>query len=226
MYTDSHGLLNSRTGEENAENSFLWTVEYFVILRKKGRDTTLIERYLNAAIEKMHLGYGRYKQNPSYPHPEKHINQAAYMSHDQLTAMVVFFKLTNQMDKLKELMSYFKFGISYDNKHDTMKRIMHPRDLIFYHCMVNNVFAFLFLPLLWLITMHTFYKDVKVRPHGTFQKTDGEILYYIKREATCLFYPVDWYCEKRIRQRFGSWDEVFHKYFKASDHPINKVNNK
>ncbi len=226
MFIDSYGLVNSRPDEKNAENSILWTIVLFVAMKKKRRDTEHIERRINIALELMHLDNGRYKQNPAYPHPENHDNQAAYMSHDQITAIMVFYKMTKQDKKRKEMLDYFKFGISYDNVHNTMKRVMHPRDLIFYHCLDNNPFAILMLPLLWLITIHTFIKDTKTRKHGTFQKTDGEILYYIKRECTCFFKPIDWFCNMRIKQRFGSWDRVFSKYFKYVQHPINKIKNK
>jgi hypothetical protein len=221
MFRDKYGLLSTNGNSE--ENSFLWTVELFVVLKKKGECTSALEHTINQSIKKMDLGKGLYKQAPHLS-PDSN-NKDTYMSHDQLTALCVFFKLTGQENKIKEINKAFKFGISYNNV-DSKFRPFHPRDLIFYKILSGSILAWLFLPLLLLITIETFFREYKVRNNNKIIKTDGEILYYIKREASSCFKLVNSYCEKRVKERFGTWDKLFAVYFKDSEFPINKIENK
>ena len=225
MFTDKYGLTITKPYGNTQENAFLYTVELFVILRNKGRDTSRIEFIIETALSEMYEGNGIYKQNPSYPHPMMHISSNAKMSHDQLTAIMVYFAITGRKDKIREIMDRFTFGISYNNTGTKLVG-WHPRDLIFYHILNGSKLAYIFLPLLYIITFFTFIKDKKHRAHGTFKKTDGEILYYIKRESTNIFKYIDVFCNLLIKIRFGSWDKVFSTYFKQLDHPINIIRNK
>lgn len=223
MYTDNHGLLTVNREGISEENSFLWTVELLVIQKKKGLDYSKTIGVIESALEKMHLGNGVYKQAPHLdPDPE---NKDTYMSHDQLTAILVYFKITNQHNKIREIISNFRYGISYNNV-DNSFRFFHPRDLIFYYLLNNRKLALLFLPLLWLITIETFFSEYKVRGGVKIPKTDGEILYYIKRESSDCFRAIDAYCEHRVKQRFGTWDNLFKVYFKPALHPINLIKEK
>ena len=170
----------------------------------------------------MYLGGGLYKQAP---HIDLDQGKDSYMSHDQLTAIVCYLKIRGRKDKIKEILKACKLGVSYNNV-DNKYRFLHPRDIIFYNIMGGSLVAWLFLPLLWLITIVTFSQEIKTRNGVDLKKTDGEILYYIKRECTRAFKPVNFYCEARVRQRFGSWDNLFHTYFKESNHPINLIQDK
>ncbi len=223
MFRDINGLRVTNPEGRHEENSFLYTVEEFVIRKKKGMDTSVIQAILDRALELMVLDKGLYRQNPTESIDPN--NKNSYMSHDQLTAILIYMKMTGKEDRIKEIMSRFKFGISYNNITDSL-RVFHPRDLIFYHILHGSKVAYLFLPLLYIITIVMFIQEYKYRNNSRVAKTDGEILYYIKRECSCIFKPIDWFAEMRVKQRFGTWDSLFHFYFKEPKHPINLIRNK
>lgn len=216
MFTDKYGLLTVNNTGQSEENSFLWTVELYVIQRKLGLDCEQTYKTIQNALELMDLGNGLYKQAPHLdPDPNNH---DTYMSHDQLTAIMVFFKLTGQKKRMKEIMSAIKYGCSYNNV-DKKFRPLHPRDLLIYKYLSGTIFGYLFLWLSYLILFVTFFTEKK----GDVLKTDLEIIYYITREATSVFKPMNWYCERRVKERFGNWDNLFAYYFKSRRHPINKI---
>ena len=102
-FVDSHGLVNSREEESNAENSILWTIELFFLMKEKGRDTNLIQTSIDKAILNMNIGKGLYKQNPSYSHPKNDPSDEAYVSHDQLTAIFSYAKVTNKQNIIEDI---------------------------------------------------------------------------------------------------------------------------
>ena len=222
MYRDKNGLITVDEGGTSAENSFLWTVELFIVQHKQGNNTDSLCFTIDKALEDMDLGKGLYKQAPHIGLDQGH---DSYMSHDQLTAIICYLSIKGRKDKIKEILKAFKYGISYNNV-DSKFRPMHPRDLIFYNIMNGSILAWLLLPLLLLITFITFKQNIKKRNGVELQKTDGEILYYIKRECTNAFRPVNSYCESRVKSRFGSWDKLFNVYFRDDNHPINLIENK
>jgi len=222
MYRDKNGLITTDAEGTSGENSFLWTVELYVACLKKGQNVSALGFTLDKALENMNLGNGLYKQAP---HIGLDQGKDSYMSHDQLTAIICYLHLTGRKDKIKEILAAFKYGISYNNV-DNKFRPYHPRDLIFYGIINGSFIAYLFLPLLYLITLFTFARETKERNGIEFKKTDSEILYYISRECTSVFKPINFICEKRVKQRFGSWDNLFDTYFKDDNHPINAITNK
>ena len=222
MFRDKNGLITVDSEGTSAENSFLWTVELYIVQYLKGYEVATLGHTIDRALSEMYLGNGLYKQAP---HIDLDQGKDSYMSHDQLTAIVCYLKLRGRKDKIKEILKATKFGLSYNNV-DNKLRLLHPRDIIFYHIMSGSILAYLFLPILWLITIFTFYKTTKTRNGVEFNKTDGELLYYIKRASTGVFKPINFYCEFRVSQRFGDWDSLFHTYFKEPKHPINLIENK
>lgn len=235
-FVDSNGLVNSRTDESNAENSILWTIELYFLMKEKELDTSLIRSSIDKAIQDMTIGKGLYKQNPSYLHPKDDTSNEAYMSHDQLTAIFTYAKSIGRQDLIEDIVDviFSQYGILYDNKNPEdpsfKKGILHPRDLCYYFLLSNKlkskVLGLLLYPLLLLITIVSFMSTEKCRNGVCFPKTDLELLYYIKRASTPKwFFAIDWFCNLRIKQRFGSWKQAWSTYFKDPNHPINVINN-
>lgn len=229
-YVDSHGLVNSRPDEQNGENSFLWTVELFFLMREKGLDTSLIESSLDKALVNMKVSEGIYKQNPAYLPPKEDPSHEAYMSHDQITAILAYCKATGKQEVIEEITDEMvrQWLILYDNKdpeNPDIERIVHPRDLGYYYILSSRVgkklLGLLLYPILLGATIWTFATDKKCRNGVCFQKTDGEILYYVKRSAIkSIFTPVNWFCQLMIKKRFGKLSKVWSTYFGNEDHPI------
>ena len=234
-FVDSHGLVNSRTDEDNAENSILWTVELYFLMKEKGQDTSLIQSSIDNALQNMTIGKGLYKQNPNYLHPKEDPYHEAYMSHDQLTAIVTYAKAISRQDLIEDIVGviFSQYGILYDNKNPekpSINRALHPRDLCYYFLLSNKlkskVLGLLLYPLLILIILRTFITTKKCRNGICFPKTDLELIYYIRQASTPkLFTIINWFCNLRIKQRFGGWKGAWSTYFKDPNHPINKTNN-
>lgn len=222
MYRDNNGLITQDEAGTSAENSFLWTMSLLIVLLNKGEDVGNLKLTLGIALDDMYLGKGLYKQAP---HLGLNSGHDSYMSHDQLTAIICYLSFIGDKARIKEILKAFKYGVSYNNV-DNKFRPYHPRDLIFYNIMAGSRLAYLFLPLLWLITLYTFIKDTKTRNGRAIKKTDGEILHYTRRSCTNVFKPIDGMCNMLVRRRFGSWDKLFSTYYKDAKHPINKITNK
>lgn len=222
MYRDKNGLITTDTDGTSGENSFLWTVELYFVLKSKGESLDAISKILDEALVKMYLGKGLYKQAPHLGLDSGH---DSLMSHDQLTAIICYLKDKERYSEIKEIVGAFKYGISYNNVNDDL-RPYHPRDLIFYNIIDRGIISYIFLPLLWLITMYTFINGTKHRNGVDLKKTDGELIYYVKSRCTSIFKPIDWFCDLRIKQRFNNWDGVFSTYFREVEHPLNIIKNK
>jgi len=232
-FVDGHGLVNSRKDESNGENSFLWTVELYFLMKERDLDTRQIESSLDKALEKMKIGQGLYKQNPAYPHPKEHGTKEAYMSHDQMTAILTYCKATGKQEIIDNITAemFSQWVVIYDNKDPedpSIERVMHPRDFPYYYILsssrVKKILGLILFPIVLGATAWTFATDEKCRNGVCFQKTDGELLYYVKRSATpWLFAPVNWFANLMIKKRFGSWSRVWSTYFGNEGHPNREI---
>ena len=235
MFFDDHGLLNSQPNQKNAENSFLWTLQYYILTKGKAGYREMnkrVEKSLYEAAENMRIGNGLYKQNPSYPHPSLHDHKDAYMSHDQLTALVCWFVITGQKQKIKDIVKVIvKQKGRYDNKNPetpSWSRFYHPRDTIFYFLasltrkdLLNPFYLILgvasfsllmvwtILVCIWYLTLlGTAFSNTKKReqPDGSirvFKKTDGDLLYFCRRNAIpWIFAPINRLFNLAIKVRF------------------------
>ena len=96
-----------------------------------------------------------------------------HQSHDNLTGMSVFSVLYGH--KWHEgIWHYAKQNkFRYDNvfpENPSWKRILHPRDIIFYGFLNKNWLAYLGLPLLFIMMLVSFTSD----------RTNGRILWYFR----------------------------------------------
>lgn len=166
----------------------------------------------------------------------------AYTSHDQLRTICVFSVLYG-LNYHEEVWKKIKKGLfTYDNviAKFNIRRLVHPRDIIFIGYLNNNILCNLCISAYFLIAYVTFSKNFKYRPtiwdrvktrfsQGAWpkvnrvQKTDGELLYWVESHVYKSIFSkfFNKRFNKKIEKRFGSWRQVFSKYFPDQKHPIN-----
>ncbi len=200
MFWDNNNLLNAYRNEKFGENSLLYTYEYLLLTEDKD-----ISDLLLSAINRSQISDGLYHQHPT---------NYEQMAHDQLTAIVCYFYKTKD-PRLKIvwgeiLRQKFHYDIITPDKPE---KLLHPRDVIFYGCLVGNVWTRLLSPLLVIMMVVTLL--------GKKEDTSGKLLWWtrvmslegkIKKWLFLKIAPI------LMRQ---SYEEVFAFYFKDEDHPIN-----
>lgn len=206
-YWNSYGTLNARSEDINNinENSSYYTVAY--VLKK-----SLTENQWGSAEVQALLNYyslckisdGLYNQLPFHCG-----NKDDYMSHDQLTAMMVFskmFDLSIHEDIWAELKrQHFK----YNNMEPGKGWIMHPRDPIYYGMLTGSKLWWLLYPLFILMIIWSQF--------GT--ETSGKCLNWFRLVGLGHFRMLRFF--EWLMPKYASWKEVFATYFPDPQHPLN-----
>ena len=216
MFIDKYGLTNSKPYEQGAENGILWTLQHIIL---EGYQKARIDS-LMLSIEKCRVGKGLYLQNPS--HVEYGVVHArdAYMSPDQLTAIMMASRKFGGEHHKEIMLEILKQGlIRYNNIGDGKFRAIHPRDLVLYISMAVPFLGNLLLPLL---AIACYISCLKERSH-----TSGKLLAWTK----CMMLKDDFFvmdlaykaCTKAIQKNHKDWADVFEVYFPHAMHPSRKL---
>ena len=149
----TNGLLNTRDGEEYAENSMLFTYEYILLTHMVGDyDPSVEVNFLNALLIKNKIGEGLYKDHPTADTTLPLDDQM--LSHDTLTAMMgasYLYGCTLHKEVWKEIK---RQKLGYNNLEPNGERFWrHPRDLIYYGILNNNIICWLLFPLFALMNI-------------------------------------------------------------------------
>ncbi len=213
-----YGLINAHANEVLAENTLLFSIEYYMLTK----DEAFLEKILiylnNCKVQK-----GLYNQHP-IPQPDK----GAFMSHDQLTAIVALFHSLGMKRQVQEIWSELKRQwFRYDNtnpKAPSWNRIMHPRDIIYYGYCAENVLCKALYPILALCMIITCIQSYKVRNNRKIIKTDGKLLSWVRCKGSKLhrtFKLLTWIISSN--SYFVCWRNIFLTYFGHEQHPIHKL---
>lgn len=215
-YWDTNGLLNSNFNENGGENSMLYTYEYLLLYKlcynSLPREYLI---YLNSII-KCEKKPGLFNQHPT---------NNDFMSHDNLTSIICAsenfdLNLTRTIWKEIKRQGYIK----YDNINpDKPKRWLHPRDIIFYGILNNNIICYLLFPILLIMMLITLMGDK--------QFTCGKILWFIRIYSTkkillnLLFKPI---YDILLKKKYGKYPliEIFNIYFPEKNNPIHRLTRK
>jgi hypothetical protein len=259
------GLLNSKRDVDTEENTFLWSLEYVLLrimyfghnledLRREfyGGNWT-IDPTLQKMINDMslYLDYMKNHHEMYDNHPIAKIDpsdKTSMMSHDQMSSYCIF-SLLFMLDAHRLIwLKIVKKGLTYNNITGkfSIKRFVHPRDVIWIGYMNHNPICKRLMWLYWEIMDHTFATTTKTRPKffdrvkhffktGKWPKTrkiiksDVELISWCKKKVHQTLDKSDqWKREyakhdKSINQRFGGWNGTFAEYFKDPEHPIRDV---
>lgn len=204
-WMDEYGLLNPEKNTPT-ENAVLVTLEYDLLKRATTNvllTYTLVLRYFQTDVH--HL-YTQTHYGKKADHGEEGLEPN---SHDNLTAIAVTMKLIEAEHRVKGLWKYILANLgTYDFRHPNevrWDRLLHPRDLIFYGYLANNIVCTLLLPLLVLMMIHSCLKPREV--------TSGKLLWWVR--CHCLPKPFFWLFHKLV-----DYKDAFRIYFHQEGHPI------
>lgn len=227
-------MLNAHEGDIVAENTILYSVEYVVLSEILGRDSSEMQENIIKYIELMR----NHKTNRFNNIPGVTEGPDKYISHDQYTSLCAFSAYFG-LDYHKEFWKGVKFG-TYDNITGkfNIKRMLHPRDLIYIGYLNDNKICKLLMPLLCLITIQSFGSVYKVRPtfwnwmlsgfkgeRRKMVKTEGELIGLVRdfglKEKSWLFNWTWEICMALMELKFEEgYKSVFRKFFHlAPQHP-------
>lgn len=221
-FIDPYGMVNSKLGEQYAENSILWTLQLIFLLRESGRFTMSMKfaEKLCEAIEACRIKDGLFHQNPSYHNGVVH-KRDAYMSPDQLIAIFLTgYLFSGQLghrpwhkEIYKEIQN--QGGYKYNNLEDSELRLIHPRDLVLYKACVSPKIGQIALFVLLIANI--------VACMSKREKTSGKLLAWTKmialKDEFFLMQVSWWICTFIVNRTHGSWADVFKIYFPIEDHP-------
>jgi hypothetical protein len=201
-YHNPYGLLNASADypADTNENSSLYTVEY--ILKKDDPNLSecfsLVKYYALCKISN-----GLYNQLPFHAG-----NNDDYVSHDQLTAMMVISKKYNM--GMHEVIwgEIRQQNDKYNNIEPGKGWILHPRDTMFYGMLAGSKLWYLTFPLLFIIML--------ISQFG--RETSGKCLNWVRCQG------MGWNWTLKILGWFmpyKDWSSVFAVYFPDPNHPIN-----
>lgn len=210
------------TPNEYNENSVLYTLELFLLGLAINQHDIGLEKMLTHLIgEKLYNKKTNMFNNIA--HEVAPDNPDRFISHDNLTAIAVFSKLIGATWHEK-IFKEIKLG-TYDNisgKFNPM-RVLHPRDYIFYGILAGDPWCKIMSPILEATGYLTFKDEYKVRNGNKIVKTDNELLWWCRFHVYSGSKSLRKYAERRIIERFGTWNNVFRTYFKHIEHPIRKI---
>lgn len=243
-FLNDQGLLNSdyKDIRVHDENAILYTLEYVLLIDKLSSTEPLLslsntlKSSMYEYIEQCRVSKGRFHQRPKKDCP---IGEC--MSHDQLTAFIVFSKIYGFSfdEEIWQEIKDQKFGY---NDWGVSWKPLHPRDVVFYGLVCGSKLWWILYPIFLLISMvscfGTYYKrpqiDTVIRKflatgkweQQTLIESSAKILTFVR--TFCLmpktFKFLSWWIFKT--SKFNKWSEIFAVYFPNKEHPINLYLNK
>lgn len=139
MFKDQYGLITENEFGNIEASSFARTVDFFVKQRKQGKEDLEIKESLDSALKLMDCGQGVYKKHPNYPHPSMDRSDRSVMDKTQINSIIRYYRITNQNNKIKEIQSSMRFGVSYNNTGKANTRM--------------SIFDILFMIYFYLLTL-------------------------------------------------------------------------
>lgn len=243
-FWNKYDLLNSRFREDPnpEENSALWTLQLYLMKRKRGGNDLALPLYfpLRSYAEARKQSNGFYA-NMLDPDPNN--ENLKYISPDQLNELGIFSKLNN-LNIHKEIWATMKKNFfTYDNVKGgfSLRRPVHPRDVLFFGIINESPICRLLTPLYFCFGVWTFFSHAKTRPKlldrikawretGEWPKTreiiktDWEIIEWCRNFVIKdsvfkrFFYRI---FDKQIVKRFEKgWHGVYETYYLEQNHPI------
>lgn len=236
-FKNKYFLINATEHETVSENTVLFSYENLLL-----QYNDVLNRHILNYIGLCKISKGRYNQLPhtTGTHDD-------YMSHDQLTTFMNMFygmKLNNEYKEIWEEIKKQKFR--YDNinpNKPSWKRILHPRDIIYYAYLNKSILGYLGFPFLFFSAIYSCFKKYKTKPtllnkikhfiktrewlDYSFQElsTSGKMLWWT-RFKTCekknrkLMKITEIICNYIIKKKFiRGWKEIFQIYFPIENHP-------
>jgi hypothetical protein len=207
-WKDKYGLLNPERGTPT-ENAILVTLEYQLLAGEIPAYTVIkVMDYFQTPVRGL---YTQTHYGKKADHGEEGLEPN---SHDNITAMMVAFKLlgAEAESKVKNVWSYIVANKgTYDFRHPNevrWDRLLHPRDLIFYGYLAGNILCTLLLPLLIPMMLHSCLKPREV--------TSGKLLWWVR--CHCLPKPFFWLFHKLV-----DYKDAFRIYFHQEGHPITEL---
>lgn len=205
-WKDHYGLLNPEKNTPT-ENAILVTLQYDLLNKAHLLLTySLILRYFQTTTD--HL-YTQTHYGKKADHGEEGLEPN---SHDNITAIAVTMKLIGAEHRVKGMWSYmlrnlFTYDFRSPNKIN-VKRILHPRDIIFYGYLARNPVCILLMPLLIIPMLFSCLKPK--------EKTSGKLLWWLR--CHCLPKPFFWLFHKLV-----DYKEAFRIYYYQEGHPIKEL---
>ena len=217
-YYDKYNLLVSKPDYPNTEeNSYLWSVEEYFLLKLADMPLDVSESILRRSLTKMRLGPGLYAQNPLYAECEPQ-SKSKYMSRDQLMAIMAICKEKSWFDR-KEIWKEIKNQyFTYNNVQDGTIRWITLFDLPFYMYCADSKFKQLVIGLTALACIFSCLS----KP----EKTSGKLLTFVRCQAlkdhSWTMMLTGKVCDFLINRKYkNGWSDVFKIYFPYEDHPLN-----
>lgn len=212
-YFDSYGLVNARKDEDCGENAILYTYEYYLLLLNKNKDeANKVLDKLFYAVDNSYIKWGLYKQNPKDTGP---------MSHDQLTTIMCLLNKHHCIGDMYAIWDEIgRQNFRYDNLNPIVpswKRILHPRDIIFYGILAGNWLCYLLSPLLIIMMLFSVYNN----------ETSGKLLWWIRINSFdgLIKEVLEFIFDLTMFYKYGNLylQKTFSIYFPDMEHPINLV---
>jgi len=228
-YKNKFNLLNPEVYQDGgvSENTVLISIQNCFLLDLAGQDVTQLKLDICSFIDGCELQEGLYNK--------RHLSEGEIISisHDNLTAICSFSYYYNY-DYHKKIWARIK-GMSYSDPRASKKHYVHPRDMIFFGILNNNLLCKLFYPILFLIMAWSCFETYKIRPQlhsciWEFFKTgkyperhkmigsDAEILSFVRCYGTkaSFSFKLLKICIKF--NKLKTFENAFRTYYKE-DHP-------
>lgn len=216
-YYDKYNLLLSKPDYPNTEeNSYLWSVEEYYLMKLANISTEAHISVLRQSLSKMKLAPGLYAQNPLYSESEPN-SKSKYMSRDQLMAIM---SISHEMawEDRKDIWKVIKFQyFTYNNIEDGKIRWITPFDLSFYMYCVNVKYKQLVIGITSLACI--------ISCFSKNESTSGKLLTFLRCQTlkdSSIIMKLTWkLCNFIINKKYtNGWKDVFKIYFPHSDHPL------
>jgi len=195
-WLDKDGLLHLDPQPSDSDNGILFLVEFYILKHLQGKLTLDDQQNFKRAIDKLETfpNTGTY-----YQRPDSFENVG---SHDNATAIASFSYLV---------------GLSDYQRLTITRKLMHPRDVIFYNYLKGSFIAKLLLPITCLFQIITCLRSK--------EETSGKLLTFVRTRCTMdrsiIMRGCAKICDWILAKKYGSkhWHKIFSIYFKNEDHP-------
>lgn len=221
-YETPMGLLKRWDFETEPENSFLYALQHYKLTGDTKRRAAL-SRYMGQVV------YNSVVIDEIVFNNHVDAMQAMktpYTSHDQLTAYVVFNPALNAPLVWEGAV---KMKFRYDNLNPAkpkLSRLLHPRDILFFGIMADNLVCKLLSPLLYLMMLYTMIipKRLKKRKGRWVleKKNSNEILWWLRcsvmRGLLGKVFRVTY--KALLHVRFDNLHGLMLDYYVDPEHPV------